>query len=131
MEAANANIEQAAQVEYRLRNMNSPPSWGSKDAQNRLFYVEQNNTMKNKNRNWDSPPKSLARSNSTTASRDGFALQNSTSSGVSQEVNRINSTTTEKQDAVESCTPDASTERNVFSNAKFSASETDTKRSKQ
>ncbi|PWA58675.1 Basic-leucine zipper domain-containing protein [Artemisia annua] len=129
MEAANANIEYAAQVEYRLRNMNSPPSWGSKAAQNRLFYAEQNNTMKTKNRNWDSPPKVLARSNSTTASRDGFALQNSTSSDASQEVSRINSTTTEKQDAIESCTPGASTERNDFSNAK--ASETDTKRSKQ
>lgn len=131
MEAANANIEHAARVEYRLRNMNYPRSWGSKDAHNTLFYVGQNKTMRNKNRNWDSPPKVLACSNSTTASRDGFALQNSTSSDASQEVNRINSTTTENQDAVESCTLDASTERNDFSNAKASASETDTKRSKQ
>ncbi|CAH1429562.1 unnamed protein product [Lactuca virosa] len=126
MEAANANIEHAAQIEYRLRNMNSqsPPSWGSqdfdlyKDARNASFYVEHNPMTKNKNRGWDS----------ANSSRDGFVLQNSTSSGASQEVNKIVSPTNEKQDTVESCTQDAHSDS---SNTKGSASETDTKRAKQ
>lgn len=131
MEAANANIEHAAQIEYRLRNMTSksPPSWGSqdfdlyKDARNASFYVEQNPVIKNKNRGWDS-----GHSSGANSYRDGFILQNS-----SQEVNKVTSLTNEKQDAVESCTKDAniSSERNDSSNSKGSVSETDTKRAKQ
>ncbi|KVH93511.1 uncharacterized protein At4g06598-like isoform X1 [Cynara cardunculus var. scolymus] len=138
MEAANANIERAAQVEYRLRNMNSAPSWGSqdfdlyKDARNASFYAEHSPLIK-KNQAWDSPQNALAHSSGTASLRDSLVLQNSTTSGASQEVKKIASVTTEKQDTVESCTQDSHTsfERNDASNTKASASETDTKRAKQ
>lgn len=107
MEAANANIEHAAQIHYRLKNTNSqsPPSWGSQDfdlykeARNASFYVQQNPVIKNQNR--------------------GF--QNSTSS---QEVNKITSQINENQDTIESCTQDD------LLNSKGSL-ETETKRAKQ
>ncbi|KAL4588456.1 hypothetical protein LXL04_001346 [Taraxacum kok-saghyz] len=116
IEAANANIQHAAQIEYRLRNLNSqsqsqshsPPSWGSQDfdlykeARNASFYVEHNPIIKNKNRGWDS-------------------------ANSSQEVNKIVSPTSEKKDTTESCI-DAHSDS---SNTKGSISETDTKRAKQ
>lgn len=120
MEAANANIEHAAQADYRLKTINSASSsWGSqdfdrfKDSQNTSFFAEQTSVIKNKHRVWDPPKNALARSSSL---------------GASQEVNRITATITEKQ-SVESCAQES--ERNDSSNTQASASETDTKRSKQ
>ncbi|XP_024979993.1 uncharacterized protein At4g06598-like isoform X2 [Cynara cardunculus var. scolymus] len=106
MEAANANIERAAQ---------------------------EHSPLIKKNQAWDSPQNALAHSSGTASLRDSLVLQNSTTSGASQEVKKIASVTTEKQDTVESCTQDSHTsfERNDASNTKASASETDTKRAKQ
>ncbi|KAJ9538112.1 hypothetical protein OSB04_030845 [Centaurea solstitialis] len=137
MEAANANIERAAQVEYRLRNMNSAPSWGSqdfdlyKDARNASFYAEHNRLIQ-RNQAWDSPQNALTHSSGTASSRDSFVVQNSTPSGASQGVKKITSVTTDKQDTVESCIQDShtSSERNDASNTNASAPETDTKRAK-
>lgn len=116
MEAANANIQHTAQVEFKLS-----PSWGSQDldfykhARNlSSFYGEKNLVVQNNNRVWDSPQNTLPRS---------------TSLGASQEVNRIVSVTSEKQPTVEPCMHES--EKNDSPNTNASASETDTKRSKQ
>ncbi|KAI3803892.1 hypothetical protein L1987_32056 [Smallanthus sonchifolius] len=98
IEAANANTEHAAQVKYRLRNMNSVTSWASQE----FDVYKQKPVIKNEIRVWVSP-------------------QNASNCSSSQEVNRTKSTTTtEKQEAVDSCTQDA-----------HASSDTDIKRSKQ
>ncbi|XP_071716211.1 uncharacterized protein At4g06598-like [Rutidosis leptorrhynchoides] len=112
IEAANANIEHAAQTEYRLKNLNSASStWGPQEFDR---FKDSQNTFKNHDRVWDPPQNGLSRS---------------TSLGASQEVNRVISTVSQKQESVESSKKES--ERSDFSNTQASASESDTKRSKQ
>lgn len=139
MEVANANMNYATQDEYRSRNMSSVPSRTSqdfdyyKDARRDPFYPDVNPLGKSKSRVWDPPLNSLAHSSGPLSVRDNSVLQNPVSSFSSQETDGFPSNSTEKQNPVESGPYDAkpSSERKDSSYAKTSASETDTKRSKQ
>lgn len=138
MEVANANMNYATQDEYRSRNMASVPSRTSqdfdyyKDAHRDSVYPDVNPLAKSKSRVWDPPSNSLAHPSGLYA-RDSNVLQNSVPSFSSQETDGFPSNSTEKQNPVESGPYDAkaSSERKDSSYAKASASETDTKRSKQ
>lgn len=139
MEVANANMNYATQDEYRSRNMASFPSRASqdfdyyKDARRDSFYQNVNPLGKSKSKVWDPPSNSLAHPSGPLSVRDNYGLQNSVSTFSSQETDGFQSNSTEKQHPIQSGPYDAkaSSERNDSSCAKASASETDTKRSKQ
>lgn len=125
LEAANAaNVEYNVKDE-RIRNLNSTPSWGSKDFD---IYKDSRSMP---NRAWDSPQ--------NASSRDNYGLQRSVSLGASNDIRGIVSTIREKerqdggepgpQDSFEGGSQDANNERKDSSNSK--TSETDTKRAKQ
>lgn len=139
MEVANANLNYATQDEYRSRNMSPVPSRTSqdfdyyKDVRCDSFYPDVNPLGKSKSRVWDPPSNSLAHPVGPLSVKDNSAIQNSVSSFSTQETDGFASNTTEKQNPIESSPYDAkaSSEKKDSSYAKASASETDTKRSKQ
>lgn len=138
MEMANANMNYSTQDEYRSRNMSPVPSRTSqdfdyyKDARRDFFYPDANPLGKSKSRVWDPPLNSLAHPSGPLSVRDN-SVQHSVSSFSSQETDGFPSNSTEKQNPVESGPYDAklASEKKDSSYAKASASETDTKRSKQ
>ncbi|XP_057976890.1 uncharacterized protein At4g06598 [Malania oleifera] len=139
IDSANAsNIDYTVQDEYRFKNKMSLPSWGSqdfdhyKDVQHASFYAEPNSFKSKKSRAWEPAFNSVAHLSGLPSARDGPVIQCSGSSCALQEADPVPSTTTEKQDQVESGTPDpkSSSERKDCSYAKPS-SEADNKRAKQ
>ncbi|KAL8155876.1 hypothetical protein AgCh_001070 [Apium graveolens] len=137
--ASAANMNYAAQDEYRLRNMTSIHSWKSqdldyyKDARNASFYPEANSFNKCKNRSWNSPSYVMAHPTRNLCSKDNFIPHNSVSSSASREADQFPSSAPEKLNTAESGAHDAkaSSERKDLSYAKTTAAETDTKRAKQ
>ncbi|XP_050272735.1 uncharacterized protein At4g06598 [Quercus robur] len=137
IDVANAsNFDHAAQDDFKYKNMVSVPSWGSqdfdlhKDVQHASFYADVH-LAKQKNRAWD-PSLNAVVSPSSCSVKDNTVHQSSGSSCSPHEADVVSCTASEKQDQVESCPqdPKATSERRD-SNAKPSASETDTKRAKQ
>lgn len=133
-----SNIDYAAQDEYRYKNLVSVPSWGPqdidyhKDNWHAPFYNEVN-TVKSKNRAWESPMSSLPHPSSLPSAKENVVLQNSGSPRAAREADGVPSTASEKLETAEagSHDPKSSSEKKDNSHAKPSASETDTKRAKQ
>lgn len=139
LDAANvSNADYAAQDDYKYKNMMFGPSWGSqefdhhKDSRHASFYAEMN-LAKQKNRAWESPVNVVNNPSGLSSVKDNLVRQSSGSFCTQLEADGIPSTASEKQDVVE-CgphDPKTSSEKKDSSNAKPSASETDTKRAKQ
>ncbi|XP_010241674.1 PREDICTED: uncharacterized protein At4g06598-like [Nelumbo nucifera] len=133
-----SNIENLVQ-EYKFKNVNAIPSWGSqdfdryKDVRHASFYVEPNSFGRQQNRAWESSLNPMTHPSSFPSARDNVRLQNAGSLCAPQEPDGVPSTATEKQDQEESGPPDLriSSERRDVSYTKHSASETDPKRAKQ
>lgn len=131
-----SNLDYAAQDDFKYKNMMSIPSWGSqdfdlhKDVQPASFYADVH-LAKQKNRAWEPSLNAVANPSSRPV-KDNTVCQSSGSSCSPHEADGVPCTASEKQDQVESSLldPKASSERRD-SNAKPSASETDTKRAKQ
>ncbi|KAJ4717356.1 Basic-leucine zipper transcription factor [Melia azedarach] len=125
-------------TEYRYKNLVSVPSWGPqdidyhKDNWHAPFYNEVN-TVKSKNRAWESPMSSLPHPSSLPSAKENVVLQNSGSPRAVREADGVPSTASEKLETAEagSHDPKSSSEKKDNSHAKPSASETDTKRAKQ
>ncbi|XLU52455.1 hypothetical protein S245_047103, partial [Arachis hypogaea] len=133
-----SNIGYADKDEFKFRNLGPIPSWSpqdlnhSKDVRHMPMYAEMNST-KIKNRAWDSCLNPPTHPGGVPAVKENVAFQSSGLSCPPHEADGIPSTANEKHDVVESGSQDAklSSERKDGSNAKSSATETDSKRAKQ
>lgn len=135
-----SNISYADQDEYKFRNLTYIPSWSShsqdfdhgKGARQIPLCAEMNST-KLKNRAWDSCLNSVTHPGGVLSGKDNVASWSSGLSCPPHEADGVPSTANEKHDSVESGAQDAKSfpDRKDGSNAKPSASETDTKRTKQ
>ncbi|KAG8650265.1 hypothetical protein MANES_07G020400v8 [Manihot esculenta] len=139
VDVANAsNIDNAAQDEYRYKNMMSKPSWGSQDfdyhndARQNFLYADVN-MKKQKNRSWDSSLNAATSPSGLPSARENAVSQSLGSSCTPQEADGVPTSLNEKQDSAESGSNDSkkSSERKDGSHARSSALETDTKRAKQ
>ncbi|KAI8532109.1 hypothetical protein RHMOL_Rhmol11G0187700 [Rhododendron molle] len=129
-------MDYVSQDENKCNNLISVSSWESRDfkqyndVRHASFYTEPNSLGKPKN--WAQDPSliSMAHQSGLLSGTDNSIIHGRC---VPQEADRVPSTGTEKQDPVESDPHDfkAACERKDPSNAKPSASETDTKRAKQ
>lgn len=129
-------MDYASQDENKCNNLISVSSWESRDfkqyndLRHASFYTEPNSLGKPKN--WAQDPSLISMSHPSghLSGTDNGIVHGRC---VPQAADRVPSTGTEKQDPVESDPRDfkAASEKKDPSNAKLSASETDTKRAKQ
>ncbi|XP_019229380.1 PREDICTED: uncharacterized protein At4g06598-like [Nicotiana attenuata] len=139
-DAANiANLDYIAQDDNKFRNITPVASWGSqdfdyyKDARHATFHVDQNSSNQQKSRSRDASPNAKPHLRGLLPSRENVKTQSLGSSFPPQEGERPKSAGSDKQDLLESVTPDpkGSGEKKDSSHSKSFASENDTKRAKQ
>ncbi|XP_009596001.1 uncharacterized protein At4g06598-like [Nicotiana tabacum] len=139
-DAANiANLDYIAQDDNKFRNLTPVPSWGSqdfdyyKDARHATFHVDQNFSNRQKNRARDASPNAIQHPRGRPPFRENVKTHSLGASCPPQEGERPKSAGSDKQDLVESVSPNpvGSGEKKDSSHSKSSASESDTKRAKQ
>ncbi|KAJ4967392.1 hypothetical protein NE237_019241 [Protea cynaroides] len=137
MMANASNMENVAQ-EDKFKNA-SLPIWGSleldlyKDAWHASFYTDPTSFGRQQDRSWDSSLNSVSYLSGHPSSRDTIVRQSSGQLSVSQELDGVPPTATDKQEHGESGSHNlkGSSDKRDNSYAKSSASETDPKRAKQ
>ncbi|PHT97195.1 hypothetical protein BC332_33879 [Capsicum chinense] len=136
-DAANtASLDYIAQVDNKFRNMHPIPSWGSqdfdyyKDARQTASYVDQNSSIRRKNREKDVSSTTVSHLRSLSSPGEDLRIQRPGSQSLPQDGDRPRSAGSDKQDVAESGPPypKGSAEKKDSSQNK-SSSETDTKRS--
>ncbi|XAR56327.1 hypothetical protein NMG60_11036770 [Bertholletia excelsa] len=140
IDAATTATDYVSQDEYRYKNMVSVPSRGfqelghHKNMRHASLFMD-NPSRKHRNRVQDLSLSSMVHPSSSglSSARDNAVVQSSGASFVSQELDMVSSTVTEKQSPVEPGPhePKDLSEKKDSSRAKSSASETETKRAKQ
>ncbi|KAL5562859.1 hypothetical protein UlMin_032606 [Ulmus minor] len=129
-----SNMDYAVQDEYKYKNMISGPSWVAQDfdhLQHAPFYAEMN-LARQKNRARESSLSIVNSPSGLPSVKDNLVRQSSGSFSMPQEGDGVPSTTSEKQDVVESSPNDPKTyDKKDGSTTKPSSSDTDTKRAKQ
>ncbi|KAK4339903.1 hypothetical protein RND71_041365 [Anisodus tanguticus] len=138
-DAANvANLDYIAQVDNKFRNMPPIPSWGSqdfdyyKDARQTASYVDQNGSMRRKNREKDVSATTVSHLRSLSSPGEDPRIQRSGSPCLPIDGDRPKSSGSDKQDIAESGPhPKGSAGKKDSSQSKSSSSETDTKCAKQ
>ncbi|XP_009589882.1 uncharacterized protein At4g06598-like [Nicotiana tomentosiformis] len=139
-DAANiANLDYIAQDDNKFRNITPVASWGSqdfdyyKDARHATFHVDRNSSNQQKSRSRDASPNAKPHLRGFPPSRENVKTQSLGSSFLPQEGEGPKSAGSDKQDLLESVTPDpkGSGEKKDSSHSKSSASENDMKRAKQ
>lgn len=134
-----ANLDYTAQVDNKFRNMPPIPSWGSqdfdyyKDARQAASFVDQNSSIRRKNRENDVSSTTVSHLRSLSSPGEDLRIQRSGSPCLLQDGERPRSAGSDKQDVAESGPPypKGSAEKKDSSQSKSSSSETDTKRAKQ
>ncbi|KAM3219573.1 hypothetical protein P3L10_024104 [Capsicum annuum] len=138
-DAANtASLDYIAQVDNKFRNMHPIPSWGSqdfdyyKDARQTASYVDQNSSIRRKNREKDVSSTTVSHLRSLSSPGEDLRIQWPGSQSLPLDGDRPRSAGSDKQDVAESGPPypKGSAEKKDSSQNK-SSSETDTKRAKQ
>ncbi|CAN4110692.1 unnamed protein product [Withania somnifera] len=111
-DAANAaNLDYIAQVDNKFRNMPPIPSWGSqdfdyyKDARQTASYVDQNSSIRHKNREKDVSSTTISHLRSLSSPGEDLRIQRSGSPCLPQDGDRPRSAGSDKHDVAESGPP--------------------------
>uniref|UniRef100_M1CBU5 Transcription factor RF2a n=3 Tax=Solanum tuberosum TaxID=4113 RepID=M1CBU5_SOLTU len=134
-----ANLDYTVQVDNKFRNMPHILSWGSqdfdyyKDARQTASFVDQNSSIRRKNRENDVSSTTVSHLRSLSSPGEDLRIQRSGSPCLPQDGDMSRSAGSDKQDVAESGPPypKGSVEKKDSSQSKSSSSETDTKRAKQ
>lgn len=138
-DSANAvNMNYVAQDDNKFKNLNPVSGWGGlpnfdmcREIREGSFHRDQNFINKTKSKPWNSPMNPVLHPRGLTSPRDNSAFPNQGPGRTPLDADRNSSSSTEKQELVESGPQDlkGSAEKKDLPHAK--SSETDTKRAKQ
>ncbi|KAK4487632.1 hypothetical protein RD792_005715 [Penstemon davidsonii] len=135
--AHSGSMNYVSQDDNKFKSPTPVSGWGSQDfdmyreMRQHSFYAEPNLISKTSNKPWEAPVSSIAPPRGLTSPRDNIVVPNAGLLSTSQDEDRNQLSSIEKQDLVESCPqdPKGSAEQKDFSQANYL--ESDTKRAKQ